>query len=74
MERIRFPYMIYDKDYLPVDSGKVADPADITIPADGYDYYVQLETASGDEKKSWPVPVFFQGGEGRTAAADSDYV
>ncbi len=53
-------YMIYDKDYLPVDSGKVADPADITIPADGYDYYVQLETASGDEKNPGQCQYFFK--------------
>ena len=53
-------YMIYDKDYGLMDSGKVADPSDIAIPADGYDYYVQLETASGDEKSPGQYQYFFK--------------
>lgn len=53
-------YQIYNMAFEEIDSGKVMDPADILIPVDGWDYYVQLEVSQGDEKNYSHYQYFFK--------------
>lgn len=53
-------YTIYNMAYEAVDSGRVMNPADILIPVNGKDYYVQLEFSQGDDGNYSHYQYFFK--------------
>lgn len=53
-------WKIYNMVFQEVESGTAMDPADILIPVDGWNYYVQLEVSQGDEKNYCHYQYFFK--------------